>query len=68
MQQQLNERQKLIDRQIKYLEHKQNRDDEILNTQIRQAELRAQKAHEEKEQRRRQMEEVSFAQIPSVIL
>ena len=62
MQQQLNERQKLIDRQIKYLEQKQNRDDEILNTQIRQAELRAQKAHEEKEHRRRQMEEVGLVQ------
>lgn len=63
MQQQLNERQKLIDRQIKYLEQKQNREEEILSGQIREAELRAQKLFEEKERRRKQMEEVIFVRV-----
>ena len=54
------ERQRLIDRQIAYLEKKQNKEEEILSGQIREAELRAQREFEAKERRRQKMNEVGF--------
>lgn len=59
MKQKQDEKQRLIDRQIAYLQNKQNRDDEILGNQIREAELRAEKEFRAKEAKRKQMEDVS---------
>ena len=47
----------LIDRQIEHLKTIKNREDEILNKQVAEAEEKAQKLYEEKERRRYNMQQ-----------
>ena len=49
------ERQKLIDRQIEYLQNKVSHEDKILNKQINDAEEKAAKLYEEQEKRKEAM-------------
>ena len=51
------ERQKLIDRQIEYLEKKVNHEDRILNKQVNEAEEKAARLFEEQEKRKLAMKE-----------
>lgn len=50
-------RQKLIDAQIKHLQSLKNREDEILNKQVAEAEEKANKLLEEQERRRKLMKD-----------
>ena len=47
----------MIDKQIEHLKSLKNREDEILNKQVAEAEEKANKELEEKERRRREMKE-----------
>lgn len=51
-------RQRIIDKQAEYLRNLKNREDEILNKQVAEAEQKANRLFEEQERRRQEMKEM----------